>query len=415
MESSHGRLSFLTAAPIATVKSKKRCFVSEEPGVWPLRSFVTKRLTLEEVDVLSAFAEAFVLHDQVTYISDGTFPVTVERVVRSLPGSRIVSRYGHHLSIHRFFRGMVNQSIRADLHDLSRAFRALISYPESGFYQVALPARARPVREWLQILPRVHINLMHAELALSRQTGASYYPSPSGQRLVKSELKDFSQAGASLLRAFGSARNAALQTAQAFLQADETDVSPPLILAYAVESAETLQGLIHVLRDLRASREVRDLRSFVARLSTADPPDKIELAQNIKAEFKRILAIKGEPLIEARELIQSIPAMTAQDLLVAAPNAVRGLIKLDELIEQLRVRRSLRILRKAHFRVSSVKALYAGLRRLFGATEFDEISLKAFLERRFVVNRSREELERLKKLKYKTAEMFVRLNKAIEE
>src|SRR4030095_9765925 len=149
---------------------------------------------------------------------------------------------------------------------------------------------------------------MHAELMLSRQTGATYYPSPSAQRLVKSELKDFSQAGASLLRAFGSARKVALQTAQAFLQADETEVSPPLILAYAVENAETLQGLIHVLEDLRASLEVRDLRSLVARLSNAEPHEKIDLAKGINTELKRILGIKGEPLITALEVIQSIPA-----------------------------------------------------------------------------------------------------------
>src|SRR4029453_3418919 len=203
--------------PIAMVK--KRCFVSEEPGIWPFRSIVTERLTLEEVDVLSAFAEAFVLHDQVSYISDGTIPVSIKRVVQSFPGSKIVSRYGRNLSVHRLFRGTVSESLRADLRDLCKALRALRSYPESGFYQENLPAQGRPVREWLHILPRLQVNLMHAELMLSRQTGATYYPSPSAQRLVKSELKDFSQAGASLLRAFGSARKVALQTAQAFLQA----------------------------------------------------------------------------------------------------------------------------------------------------------------------------------------------------
>src|SRR4029077_5041580 len=128
----------------------------------------------------------------------------------------------------------------------------------------------------------------------------------------------------------------------------------------------------------------------------------------INTEFKRILGIKGEPLITALEVIQSIPAMSANDLLVAGPKAARGLTHLGDLIEQLRVRRSLRILRKAHFRVTNVKAFYAGLRRLFGVTEFDEISLKAFLEHRFVVNRSREDLKRYKKLKRKVAEVFGR-------
>jgi len=114
------------------VKSKKRCFISEEfRAQWPFRSLLTKQLILEEVDALSAFAEAYVLHDQVRYISDGGFPTTLERVIRSLPGSTIVSRYGRlglgrRLSeVHRLFRGAVNPSLRADLDDLDIALRAL--------------------------------------------------------------------------------------------------------------------------------------------------------------------------------------------------------------------------------------------------------------------------------------------------
>ena len=51
----------------------------------------------------------FVLHDQVTYVSDGStlYDTAVKRVVRSLPGSKIVSRYGlRHSEVHRLFRGV---------------------------------------------------------------------------------------------------------------------------------------------------------------------------------------------------------------------------------------------------------------------------------------------------------------------
>jgi len=392
--------------------SKKRCLVSEEMGgAWSLRAFFNGRLTLEEVDALAAFAEAYVLHDQVSYIGEGVRN-NINALISSLPGSKLVIRWHRpSTSIHRLFRSAIDKFLRADLKDYQIALRALRHNDNEGGQ---LPDRVRSARDWLGIETRLNVNLIQAELAVSSRIGATYYPSPSGQRVIRSELRDFSKAGASLLRAFGSARAAALQTAQVLLEPDDTDLSPPLILAYAVESADTIQGLISVLKDLRASREVRDLRSLVTRLSFADPAEKIKLAHIINAEFKAILGIKGEPLITAKEVIQSVPTISTQDLLVAVPNAAVGLIKITDFIEKLRVQRSLRVLRKAHFRVMDVKGLYAGLSRLFGATEFDEISLKAFLERRIVVKPSREDVERWQRMERDTAERLERLNKAIE-
>jgi hypothetical protein len=123
---------------------KKRCFVSEEFGAPGLLR--TERLTLQEVDVLCAFAEVLVLHDQVTYFSESVFPSTVQRLVQSLPESRLVAPCGGHLSdIHRLFRSAVDQSLRADLDDLDKALRACRHPLVKGFNHRHVPARARPV------------------------------------------------------------------------------------------------------------------------------------------------------------------------------------------------------------------------------------------------------------------------------
>jgi hypothetical protein len=248
-----------------------------------------------------------------------------------------------------------------------------------------------------------------AEIVLSEQMGATYYPTSKDSVFIGSRLAQFGKSTAPLLEKFTNARSSQLAAVQKLIKPSEVAFSPPLIIAYALTCAQTLKGFGNVIRDLRHDSAILRLRKLFAKLDKSEPHEQILICTTIDSELRRILELDNS-FVQAAEIIQCIPTLSVSTWAEAANN-ISKLAKIDDLIQRLQTRSRLNILRKLHKTVPSVGEFYTDLRRIFGSLAFNEKQLRYWLARPFhtFIDRVGPEREARRKTIQDNAERLLRL------
>jgi hypothetical protein len=208
---------------------------------------------------------------------------------------------------------LVPESVAQDIEDLKRAARLVRWDKETINVQPAgqlLPAKTRTVDEWLALPRKIHQHMVQAELALSQELNATYYPPSQDGEFLGGRLHQFGESAADLISTFSHERSALITAAQRLIRPSKIELSPPLILAYALASASSFRGFLYVIRDLRNDSGIKNLRKLMTELSVAEIPDQIEIVKTIRTQLRRILGVKASQSIDAAEIIELIPIIS---------------------------------------------------------------------------------------------------------
>jgi hypothetical protein len=334
---------------------------------------------LGAVDLLSRLVEAYVLHDKVICFADARDPLTF---LTPEPEAIVVEERGAYAdTIHPLLEPFFTPTARTEFRDIARLLRMMrsggLEHARPG--SLPLPSRARPPREWLSAADSRAANATRAELGLSEQMRATYYPPAENALVVSAIVGNYEAAASVLLKRFTDARSAQLLATKRLMSVRQIDWSPPLLFAYAAASAETLQGFARAVEDLRNDSGARRLRNFVKTLAQADPADQIELAAAIREEFKRILGGDLGETMRAAEVAKSVPALMAGNAWGILVEGAVSAVRVSDILRRLVVRRHLAMLRKVHRRVPSIGGFFGDLIRLFPNVTFNERHLAAWL------------------------------------
>jgi hypothetical protein len=233
---------------------------------------------------------------------------------------------------------------------------------------------------WLKFLGDLLPNqIARAEIALSEQLGATLYPSLLGARLVGGMIADYGTSAASLLNSFTNSRSTLLREARHILGNQIVDLSPPLILAYAVSSADNIRGFVRAVEDLRNDKATNRLKQLVGRLAKAEPAEQIEAAHLLRQEFGRLFSAADAGRLKMAEVARSVPSLLTGNFLGRLIAVALGTATLADVIAGVRFRRHLVLFQKLHRRVPSAHGFYYDLKRVFGDLRFNEAQLAAWL------------------------------------
>lgn len=326
-------------------------------------SLLTDQLDLPTLDDLTRLCEAVLFHDEVIYFSDIVQGPFIERFIdESSETVRASIRYDYHESpgsqLSAFLQPFAPGSLATDAEDCDRALRAMrhVDAP-----RIHLPSRPRSLNEWIALPGSIQGGFAKAELRLSAQLGATYYPTPRGASAATEAVAVDRDAALSIARRFARLRARELQRVSKHLGRWPVPFQPPLILAYAVASANSIDGFFATLRDLRSDTRVERLRRFASRLSEMPPSDLIVAGKEIDVSIRRILVPKAASPSRLLRPLFSIVDLAAAGSLKAVLEFGAGL--LDSMVG---VRRHLAVLDQLHRTVPSAKDFYADLSRVFG-------------------------------------------------
>ena len=382
-------------------------------------------LSLPALDELARLVEAYVLHDRVLFFHEP--PSLVQR-----PALADFLATGHDdivVAPRRAatgFNSMLSPFLSLDAiekksEDVRRALRALrnIAAPGGGFAERRIPpgesytpTEQYTPDQWIEMVTLgAGADLIRAEIALSEQLAATYYSTAAGANIIGGLVTQFGLSAARVLSTFTHARGTELAAATSLLSEHAVEWSPPLLLAYAVASADTYVGFIRAVEDLRRDSGIKRLRRLIAKLSDAEPHGLIEYAQAIDAEMKRILG-KGSRPLGIGVTMTSIPAILGGNI----PEIIKAALAIPGAIERLTVRRHLHVLRRLHKGAPLSRQFYSGLRRVFGTLTFNEEGLRRWMRdpRALVPPIPPEHTARHRALNKQTRRALLALNNSIE-
>jgi hypothetical protein len=154
-------------------------------------------------------------------------------------------------------------------------------------------------------------------------------------------------------------------------------IAPPMILAYAVSQAASAEGVVAVLNDLR--NRIRQVQVMIDGLWDTSVAKRIKIANEITRELERILTNESSGLGSAttKWIVSAAPNITSGNTLSLVSSFMSGIISLDELYEQLRIRRHLSIYRRIHEQSLDLQTFFDSLIRVFGKVDFtlDELRI----------------------------------------
>lgn len=199
-------------------------------------------LALADLQSLSRLVEAYLLHDEVIHFC--TYPLDVQEIFGSDPSEMLVSvRYDFYSkNVSPLIGPLLTADALSDREDLERMFRLNRDIKHAP--KKLVPTNPRSRLEWLQLGFKIDRGFIRAEVILSEQNRATYYPSRYGAQLIGQQLLQFGESAAAMLQSFTKARSRQIAAAQKFIRPHETELSPPLFLAYMrCGSLRRAQGL----------------------------------------------------------------------------------------------------------------------------------------------------------------------------
>ena len=380
--------------------------------------FFAGGFTLPELDELSRLIEAYLLHDQVIYFPRNAFSLSssVRDLVFGLDGITVSPRQlDSDGTLSPFLTPFLTSETFHDSRDLVNFYRLasyLVNPPTNR-----IPQKERSVHEWLTLPYKIESQLLQAELIVSEQLQSTYYAGPEGSRLVAARVRQFGNSAAALLETFTKMRSEQLAHIQNLINPHEIEVSPPLLLAYAANSATTLDGFKKVIEEMRADSATIRIRHLIDGLAEANPAERIERATVIQDELRNILGSGTPTWLSTKEVIQSVPSLASGLTWGKLIQAAVKVISPGELIEQLTIRRHLNVLRKYHRGVPSIRTFYGDLKRIFGNLAFSEKELRDWLANRQFKSpsrlRTKKDLQKEKAFEQQTKRVIQRINRLI--
>ena len=333
-------------------------------------------LALADLQTLSRLVEAYILHDKVIYFCN--YALDVKEILDGDPSEILVSvRYDFDSkNVSPLIGPLLSPDTLSDREDLERMFRLGrdIKHGPKTF----VPTNPRTPIEWLRLGFKCDRAFMQAEAILSEQNRATYYPSRYGAELLGEQLLQFGESAAAILQNFTNARSRQIAAVQKFIRPHEVELSPPLFLAYALSSAQTKNGFRHAIQDLRNDSRTPRLRKLVVELSTSEPHEQTKICKRIEAELWSILGETHSGSLDLAEMVQTVPTFFSDTWATMIKGACQ-LVKIDDLIDKLKSRWRVNMLRKLHRSVPSVKQFFCDLQRIFGPLAFNEAELRKWL------------------------------------
>lgn len=329
---------------------------------------------LADLDDLSRLVEAYILHDKVIYFHDGTlfkfvnFPWWKERDFVAF------KRYDQQQACEPL-KPFIGKDSIVDFEDHARMLRAL-RHPETA--SRLLPSRSRTPNDWMLLGHETESDFIRAELAFSEKTHATYYPAPLGTTLCREWAVQYGISAATILQKFTKARSSEITAAVKLFKPHEVELSPPLLVAHAVASSQSLDGFLNVIKEMRFDNGIAQLRRLLNDLAEAEPRHQIRMAHQIEHELDRILGLRSRDTLTVTKVAQIVPEFLSYPL-AGVVAAASKLMTVMDLLEKIKVRRRLNLLRKLHRCVPSVKNFYSDLPRIFGPLDFTEGQLRAWL------------------------------------
>lgn len=258
-------------------------------------------------------------------------------------------------------RPVVTPALEADQEDWERFLRLMRHGSESW---TPLPDKPRDYAEWLNLGTAADAEFVRAELRVSAQLGATYYATPTGTRAVAEAVRTNENTTIAIARQFAKLREGELRELSSIVGRRAFPLQPPMILAYAAASAETLDGLIAALRDLRNDGQLARLRRYAASLAEMSAAELISAAKEIDRELRRILDPSSSEVPNLVDTLFSVVDVSGGELLRALLQAGPGFL------QRLGIRRHLAFLGEVHRVVPDVEHFYADLTRVLAPPDF---------------------------------------------
>jgi len=350
------------------------------------------KFSLYELQVLLSFAEAYVLHDNVVVLDetprDDTIPYLGSYELPIQPW--IVSRrpIGLTTLVSGLLSPYTDSAELAEDYDIELLLREM----SRGNREDARPLMQRSwsVASLAEAIRRRRNVLATAEIRLCSDWGAAYFPNPLNTDQVVGAVAEIGRSTLGILRQFERMRAIEFGELTRLLAPSPVAFAPPILLAVAVENADTIGGFWDSLSQLRLSRDTAKFRRLLCQLVEERPADAIGIAKSMDDEMRRILGaaqVRRVPTLEG--LVSMPPAPTGLDPISGGIEVARGVIgaaktlrSAGEVLRHYRTRRHLALLQRLHRASPNIHGFYTGLRRVFGPLAFSEAELLSWLEKR---------------------------------
>lgn len=200
--------------------------------------------------------------------------------------------------------------------------------------------------------------------------------------LAESQISRFelgARSAREIIRRFQGERSKSLEEAERWFSTTWSPIPPPFVFYQALEQTASYESFWSVVRDLRNDPKYVHLRSVVARMNTADAPEKIEIAAEIEEAIRSTL--QGRPRSGRRILASALSPVgkfLKGDYLEAMSGAYSSVTDLVSMMKQGRLACLFSTL---HTRTPDIVGFFDELKRVFGDLKFTREQLQEAMGR----------------------------------